>query len=227
MKKVSLSGSPRENVGKQDAKRLRREGLVPVVLYGGKNQLFASVKHIDLEKIIISPDVFHIELSMEDKKYSCIVQEVQFHPVTDEILHVDLLDVFADKPVVVPMPIRLVGNSIGVKNGGRLLQNLRKIRVRALVDDIPDYIEIDITKLRIGKAIRIEDLNFPKLEFLQSPNAVVVAVKTARAAIVDDVEEDEDEEGEETAEGAEAAEGETAAAEGGDGGEDKKEEAAE
>jgi large subunit ribosomal protein L25 len=203
MKQVSLSGSPRESVGKQDAKKIRREGKVPVVVYGDEKQVFGQVDHITLEKIVISPDVYQIDFQLEGQSYPTIIQELQFHPVTDKILHVDLLMVDEKKPVKVALPIRLTGNAIGVRNGGRLLQTLRKITVKAIANDIPDFIEVNIDKLRIGQAIRVKDLNYPKLTFLQSENSVVVAIKTARGAV--DADDDTEEEGGEEAAATEAA----------------------
>ena len=210
MKTVSLSGSPRENVGKKDAKSLRAEGLVPAVLYGGDEQIHLSLREIEVKKLIYTPDVYRIELSVGDKKYDVIIQEAQFHPVSDEILHVDFLQLFEDKQVKINLPVRITGNSIGVRNGGRLAVLFRKIAVKGLPGDIPESLEIDITKLRIGMSIRVRDVEIPGIKILGPDSAVIVGVKTARGAVDEDEEEEE--------EGAEGAEG-------GEGGEAKAEEA--
>ncbi len=204
MKTVSLSGSPRENVGKKDAGLLRAEKKVPCVLYGGEDQKHFSIDSIQFSKFVYTPDVFIYELDMGGEKANAIVRDIQFHPVTDEILHVDFLELIDGRPVKLELPVKLSGNAIGVRNGGRLLSNFRRIKVKGIPADLPDVVEVDITKLRIGKFIRIEDLNLPSATILHNPKSVVVGVKMARGA-VDEEEEEEGEEGEEgAAEGAEA-----------------------
>ena len=200
MKALSLSGSPRENVGKKDAKALRADGLVPAVVYGAKEQLHIAVKHTDFEKFVFTPNVYFIDLDVNGDKRRVIIQDYQQHPVTDNIVHVDFLELIDDKPVRMEIPVKLTGNAIGVINGGRLAKTFRRLRVQGLPGDIPDNVEIDISKLRIGMAVRVSDLN-EKVEFLHPQNQVVVAVKAARGAVDDLDEEEEGEEGEEGAEG--------------------------
>ena len=208
MKKVSLSGSPRENVGKKDAKGLRAQGQIPCVVYGGKEQSHFSVDLIELSKYVYTPDVFSFELDLNGKKVSAILKDLQFDPVSDRIIHVDFLQVLEGKPVKMELPVHVVGNSIGVKNGGRLSTNFRRISVQGMPEDFPDAIVMDITKLRIGESLRVKDIDLPNVTFLHDDEAVVVGVRTARGAMD---EEEEAEEGEEGEEGA-AAEGEEAPA---------------
>ena len=201
MKQAQLSGSPRVNVGKKDAKALRNAERVPCVLYGAGEQTHFHVKQIDIQKIIFSPDVFQVEIELDGKKTFAIIQELQQHPVTEKIVHVDFLEIIADKPIKIGLPVRITGSSIGVMNGGRLLQVFRRLSCLGLAKDLPEAISLDISKLRIGHSIRVNSINIPGVTILDPENAVVVSVKMARNA-VDDEEEEEEEEEEETTEGA-------------------------
>ena len=198
MKSLAISVKKRENVGKSNSKALRNQGKVPCVLYGGEKQVCFYAHVNDLRKLVYTPDVFLIDLDVEGTKTSCILQDIQFHPVTDKILHIDFLEVFADKEVTVEIPVVLTGMAIGVRNGGNLLTRRNKIITRAIPGNLPDAIEIDISELQIGMFVYIKDLKSDKYSFLASDNSVVVGVKTARAAIEEEVvEEIEGEEGEE------------------------------
>lgn len=216
MKTVTLSGSPRENVGKQDAADLRRNERIPAVLYGGEKQIHFSISENDAKKLIFTPNVYIVELEIKGEKVKAIVQESQLHPVTDRILHIDFLQILDNKPFKIKIPVRLEGFSRGVQNGGRLRQNFRKLKVLGLEKDMPEAVVIDITSLRIGHKRRVSDLSIPGIKFLDPLNAVVVGVQTARTAIADD-EEDELEElegaegaAEGASEGAENKEGDSA-----------------
>ena len=208
MKTVSLSGSPRENVGKKGANILRKDGSVPAVVYGGEKQIHFSVLENEAKKLVFTPNVYLIELEIEGKKLKVILQEAQTHPVTDRILHLDFLEIYSDKPFKIKLPVRLVGFSRGVRNGGKLSQNFRALKVYGLIKDMPEAIEIDITPIRIGQKRRVYDLNIDGLKFLDPSNAVVVGVQTARAAISDEEEEVEEEEGAENKEESTPNEGE-------------------
>jgi large subunit ribosomal protein L25 len=203
MKKVSLSGSSRENVGKKDAAELRRNGRVPAVLYGGNEQLHFHVSAIDAKKLYYTPDVYVLDLDVDGKKLQAIIQDVQIHPITDQVIHIDFLEVTEDKPVKVKLPVSLTGFSIGVRNGGKLRQHFRRVTAVGLLKDLPEVVELDITEMRIGHKKRISDLAVDGVQFIDAASAVVVAVQMARGASLD-AEEEEGEEGE-------AAEGEAAA----------------
>jgi len=194
MKVAQLSGSPRANVGKKDAKALRDAGQVPCVLYGQGTQTHFSVKDITIEKMVYNPDVFQFELDIDGKKTKAIIQEIQQHPVTDKVMHVDFLELDAKKPVKVALPVRLTGSSRGVMAGGKLMQVFRRLKVVGLPGELPDAITIDISKLRIGQSVRVGDLETGGLKFVDAKNAVVVAVKMARGAskAAEMDEEDED-----------------------------------
>ncbi len=191
MKTAQLSGSVRSNVGKKDAAALRNAGQVPCVLYGAGEQVSFSVKAIDIERIVLSPDVYLIELNIEGKKVNAIIRELQQHPVKDTVQHVDFLQVTEDKPVRLGLPVRLVGASRGVLAGGKLLQVFRKLNVVGLAKDFPEVIEVNIAPLRMGQSVRVKQIEIPGVTILDPANAVVVSVKRARGA-VDDSGDDED-----------------------------------
>ncbi len=207
MKTVSLSGALRAHVGKKDAKKQRREGLIPCVLYGGKEQVHFTLKKRDFDHLIFTPEVYLINLNIDGKEYKAILQDVQYHPVTDKVLHADFMEIIQGKPITVKLPVRFVGNVPGVIAGGRLVKKLRKILVKGLAEDMPDFIEIDMSHLNIGDNIAVKQLTVDKLTFLENPNSVIVGVKTARG-IADLELEEEEEEGEGAEEGGEKTEGE-------------------
>jgi large subunit ribosomal protein L25 len=195
MKTAQLSGSPRVNVGKKDAAAIRRAEQVPCVLYGLGEQTHFSVRRIDMEKLVFSPEVYKIELEIDGKKTSGIIRELQQHPLTGIIQHVDFLELSDSKPVRVGLPVRLTGSSRGVIAGGKLMQTFRRLQVVGLPQDLPEAIVLDISKLKIGKSIRVGSIEIPGVKFLDPANAVVVAVKMARGAIkpADDDDDEDDE----------------------------------
>jgi large subunit ribosomal protein L25 len=181
MKSIAISGSPRENVGKRDAKELRYEGKVPAVLYGGKAQTHFAVSAADLKPVIYTPDVHFIDLNVGSVKATAIVQDIQFHPLTEQILHVDFLELDQNKPIAIEIPIKLTGTSPGVKMGGKLVQKLRKLRIKALPKDHLDTIDVSIEELEVGKSVRVGDLKFDKLTITNAKEDTIVSVTTSRA----------------------------------------------
>ncbi len=201
MKTVSLSGSLRENVGKKDAKLQRTLGKVPCVIYGGKEQKHFTLNQIDFKKIIFTPEVFVVKIDLDGTSYETILQDIQYHPVTDEVLHADFLELTPGKEVTLAIPVDLKGTAPGIIKGGKLSLKLRKLRVKGLIEDMPEHIVIDVTNLDLGKSTKVKEVTNNKLQFLDPANAVIVSVKTARGIV------EEGEEGEESEEG--SAEGET------------------
>ena len=199
MKSLAISAKTREKVGKSDSKALRNQGKVPCVLYGGEKQVSFYAHENEFRKLVYTSDVFLVELDIDGTKFSAIMQDIQFHPVTDKILHIDFLQVFDDKEITVSIPVKLTGLSIGVRNGGNLMHRRKSIITRALPANLPDAITIDISDLKIGMFVYIKDLRSDVYDFLAADNSVVVGVKTARNAIEDELAESED---------AEVAEGE-------------------
>ena len=188
MKTLAISVKERQNVGKTSTRALRNQGNVPCVLYGGEKQVTFYAHENDFRKLVYTPNTFVVELNINGSKTKAIMQDIQFHPVTDKILHIDFLEVFDGKPITVSLPVVLEGVAIGVKNGGNLMFRIPKIVSKGLVANLPQAITINIEHLSIGMFISIKDIAVKGVEFLAPPNSVVVAVKTARAAILEEEE---------------------------------------
>jgi large subunit ribosomal protein L25 len=182
MKSIELKGTIRESVGKKNSKALRTNETVPCVLYGGKDNLYFSVSEKDLKEILYTPKVYLISLDIKGKKTLAKIQDIQFHPVSDAPIHIDFYEVTDDKKITIDIPVRVEGNSIGVKEGGKLVQDARKLKVKGIVKNIPDEIVLDVTNLGVGKSMRVGDLTHDKVEFLDLKNNPVVSVKLTRAS---------------------------------------------
>ena len=180
MKSVSISGSPRGNVGKRDAKERRNEGLIPCVLYGGKVQQHFLVDVKQFTKLLYTPEALFAELNIDGNQYKAIVQETQFHPVTDALLHVDFLEVIDGKPIIIDIPMLVEGNSPGVMRGGKLSMRVRKLKVKGLLEYIPENITLDISGLDILDSIEIKDIPVSNISIVDNPNTVVVTVLSSR-----------------------------------------------
>lgn len=208
MKTFQLEGEARENLGKKAVKELRKKSLIPAILYGSspvalpyEGKISTGDKLVELEnnrgiivtdftvtqdsvrKLIYTPEIYIVNLDIKgNKKVKAILKDIQFHPVTDEILHIDFLEVFEDKPIVVEVPVALEGHAEGVKAGGKLSLEMRKLKVKALYSQIPEKLVVNIDSLGLGKTIQVGSLQFPGLELINAKNAVVCAVKLTRAA---------------------------------------------
>ncbi len=201
MKSITINGSQRESVGKKATKALRNAGQVPCVLYGGDKPVHFNAEELAFSKLVYTPNAHTVVISLENgDTFNAVLQDIQFHPVTDRILHVDFYQLFEDKPISMEIPVHYVGNSRGVKAGGVLRKNARKLRVKALPNLLPDFIEVDITPLKIGAKLYVTALQNDDYKIMHTDNTVVCQIKRARAAMaiaVDD--EDELEEGAEDA----------------------------
>ena len=215
MKSITINGSKRESVGKSSTKALRNAGKVPCVLYGGEKPVHFSADEISFSKLVYTPNAHTVIISMDNKsEINAVIQDIQFHPVTEKILHVDFLQIFEDKEVTITVPVRFEGNAPGVRNqGGNLSKNKRKLSVRALPKDLPDFIKADISSLNLNDKITIADVSEETFKFLHPDNMVICQVKMSRASLSLSTDE-EGEEGEEGAEGDEG--GESSTGEGGD-----------
>lgn len=151
MKSITIKGSERESVGKKATKALRNAGKVPCVVYGGEKPLHFSADELAFRNLVYTPNAHTVEIELEGQTLRAVMQDIQFHPVTDRILHIDFYQLFADKEVTMNIPVRLQGNSPGVRNGGRLLFRKRKLAIKALPDKLPDFFDVDISKLKIGR----------------------------------------------------------------------------
>lgn len=181
MKSIAISGSRRESVGKRGAKGLRYEGKVPAVLYGGKEQTHFSVSAADLKGLVYTPDVHFVDLDVDGAKSQAILQDIQFHPLTEQIVHVDFLLLDDKKPITMEIPVKLTGTSPGVKMGGKLVQKLRKLRVKAFPKDLPQYIEVSIEPLEVGKSVRVSEVSYPNATITNNVDDTIVSVTTSRA----------------------------------------------
>ena len=181
MKSIAISGSLRENVGKRDAKELRYEGKVPAVLYGGEKQYHFAVSAADLKSLVYTPDVHFVDLDLDGQKFQAIVQETQFHPLNDLIRHIDFLELNDKKEVTMNIPVSLTGTSPGVRSGGKLIQKLRKLRVKALPNAIPQVIEVSLNALEVGKSVRVEEVKIDNARILNNGDDTIVSVGMSRA----------------------------------------------
>jgi large subunit ribosomal protein L25 len=182
MKTFSIVTKKRTDVGKKSTKNLRAQDMIPCVMYGGEENVQFYAPENDFRKMIYTNEVFLIDLDVEGKKYQAVMKELQFHPVTDKVLHIDFIQVFDDKPAVVNLPVELTGTSAGILAGGKLRLKKRYLSVKGLVKDMPETLVIDITQLNIGSVVKVSDLNFENLEILDPAQAMVVGIVTSRLA---------------------------------------------
>ena len=195
MKSITIKGSQRESVGKVATKALRNAGQVPCVIYGGDKPLHFSAAEIAFKNLVYTPNVYTATIELDGQKIAAILQDIQFHPVTDKILHIDFYQLFDDKEVTMEIPVHLVGKAPGVLNGGSLRFPKRKLRVKALPGDLPDFFNADISKLKIGSKLFVTDIDNNNCTFLHPDNTVVAQVRMSRNATEDEELEDEETEG--------------------------------
>lgn len=186
MKTVSLSGSLRANVGKTDAASLRAKGQVPCVIYGGNEQIHFYADERAFKNIIYTPETNLVEINIDGKKYNSVLQEAQYHKINDKLIHADFLQVIEGKPVTVQIPVKTVGQAQGVKDGGKLNIKMRKLKIKGLVNKLPERIELNIEKLGIGKSIAVGDILIDGITVLHPKNISVVSVQTTRAAAAEE-----------------------------------------
>ncbi|HSP11026.1 MAG TPA: 50S ribosomal protein L25/general stress protein Ctc [Salegentibacter sp.] len=194
MKSITINGSKRESVGKKSTKAIRNAGQVPCVLYGGDAKpLHFTADEIAFNHLVYTPDVHTVAIKLEGgEKFNAILQDIQFHPVTDAIMHVDFYQIYEDRPISMEIPIHTVGVARGVKNGGVLRYNLRRLKVRGLPGDLPDYIEANVTPLKIGQKLYVTAVEDEKYKIQHPDNTVICQVRTSRNIVaLEDEEEDE------------------------------------
>ncbi|MFT3740779.1 MAG: 50S ribosomal protein L25/general stress protein Ctc [Breznakibacter sp.] len=182
MQTIQISGETRTSLGKRATKQLRSEEKVPCVLYGGNENTHFIVEERGFKDLIYTPNVHLVELLISGKSHKAILQDIQYHPVSDKIMHVDFLAITEEKPIIIEVPIKLDGLAEGVKAGGKLQLEIRKLKVKGLAKHLPDTLDINIDNLGLGKTIQVKELAFDNLEILNAKNAVVVSVKLTRAA---------------------------------------------
>ena len=206
METIEIIGYKRANLGKQNSKKLREEGNVPCVVYGGKEQIHFHSPMILFRDLVYTPGANFVKLNIEGVEKDAILQDIQFHPVSEIILHADFLELQDDKKVKMEIPVKIIGNSPGVQQGGKILMRIRKLSLMAYPKNMPSFVEVDISELQLGKSIKVEELLNDQYDILNSPLVSVVSVNVPRVKIEIE-EEEEGEEGEEGAEGGEGAEG--------------------
>ena len=211
MKSVSISAEKRVDLGKKEAKALRAAGKVPCVVYGGEKIQHFAATEIAFNNLVYTPNVYAVAIDIEGNTVNALIKDIQFHPVTDRIIHVDFIELTPGKEVNTEIPVVINGNAIGVRNGGKLRKTLRKLSIRSTPENLPDAITLEISNMKIGDKIYVRDIDAEKFDILTAGNAVVVAVKTARNAVEEEAEEEA--EGEGGADGAEAPAAEAPAAE--------------
>lgn len=182
MQVFELKGEKRNDLGKKATKAVRVDAKVPCVLYGGGENVHFSVVEKDLSKLLYTPVVYTIKLDINGTSYNAVMRDIQFHPVTDRVLHIDFFQIFADKPVIMEIPVKLRGFAEGVQAGGKLVQVIRKLKVKALPADLPGELDVDVTSLGLGKSIKVKELSFDKFEIVNAKEVVVAQVKMTRAA---------------------------------------------
>lgn len=180
--KIVIKADNRPETGKKESKKVRREGRIPGVLYGIDANVHFSVEPADVKDLIYSPDFKLVELTIGGKTYSCILKDVQYHPVTDAIVHIDFLGLIPGKPVKLELPIRFKGQSPGVKLGGKLSQSLRRAKVKTVPENIQTELFVDVSKLELGQSVRVRDIVVPEgIEIINTPGIPVATVITPRA----------------------------------------------
>ena len=209
MKSITINGSKRESVGKSSTKALRNAGKVPCVVYGGEKPVHFSADEISFSKLVYTPNAHTVIISLDGKEeINAVIQDIQFHPVSEKILHIDFFQLFENKEINMTIPVKFSGNAPGVRlEGGLLFKNKRKLYVKALPKNLPDFISVDISNLHLNDKVTIQDLLNENYIFVHPENMVVCQVKMSRASLSLTTAEEEDEEGEEGEEGAEGAEG--------------------
>ncbi len=182
MKAVEIKGSLRASLGKKNAKELRAEEKVPCVLYGGEEPIHFQAEASEFRKVVYTPNVYLIDLNIDGTTHKAIIQDIQFHPVEEQILHIDFLQISDEKPVKIEVPVKVEGYAKGMRSGGKMKLNLRRLKVKGLVKDIPDTIAVNITELELGQSVKVNEIEVKNLELLNSKSIPVVSVMITRAA---------------------------------------------
>jgi len=182
MKTIEISVKKRLKTGKTDTRELRKQDNVPCVLYGGKDVLHFYAHKNEFRKLVYTPEALIVHLNIEGEKHEAIMQALQFHPVSDNLNHIDFIEVDESKPVTINIPIVLTGNCIGIKNGGKLREKRRSLKVKGLVKNLPDILEVDMTTVDVGNVVKVEDLKYPNIELLDPARSMVVAILSSRLA---------------------------------------------
>jgi large subunit ribosomal protein L25 len=183
MKTIEINGSLRKELGKKSSRDLRKNENVPCVIYGGKENVHFSTHENNFTKLVYTPEAHLVKLNIEGKEYEVILKDIQFHPVTDKIIHVDFTEISKNKPIVIGIPIKVSGDSVGVIAGGKLRIRKRSLLVKGFANDIPEFLPIDITELKIHESVKVSDLSFDKIELMDLKKSMVLTIATSRVAL--------------------------------------------
>ncbi len=189
MKTIEIKGSLREELGKKNSKLIRKEGNVPCVIYGKEKNIHFHAHENSFKNLIYTHEAHLVKVILDGQEYNAVLQDIQFHPVTDKILHMDFVQIFDDKPVIINVPVTITGDSAGVKAGGKLVVTKRNLKVKGLAKDLPEHLTIDVTELKIHHSVKVGDLVFDKIELLDPKITTVVSVATSRVALKTEEEE--------------------------------------
>lgn len=182
MKTIEVKGELRDNLGKKGTKAIRKTGQVPGVIYGGSEIVHFSFDEKEFRHVLFTPEVFFVQINVGGKQYKTIIKDMQFHPVSDGLVHVDFKQVFEDKKVEIGLPIEITGSSEGIRSGGKLKIRRRKLKVKGLPKDMPEKLVVDITPLNINDSLYVRDLSYNNLELIDPQGAHVVTITSSRAA---------------------------------------------
>jgi large subunit ribosomal protein L25 len=180
MKTIEIKGTLRTELGKKNAKQIRKEGNVPCVIYGKGQNIHFYAHENSFKNLVYTPDAHIVHLDLDGKKHELVMQDIQFHPVTDRISHIDFIEIDEKKPIIINLPIKVIGDSVGVKAGGKLRIKKRNLKVRGLASNIPEFLPIDITDLKIHHSIKVGDLSFDKIELIDPKITTILSVATSR-----------------------------------------------
>jgi len=182
MKTIEIKGSLRKDLGKKDSRNLRKTGNVPCVIYGKEENIHFYAPELSFKNLVYTHEAHLVKLQIDGQEFNVVLKDMQFHPVSDRIIHADFVQVFTDKPVIISIPVTIKGDSAGVKAGGKLFVKRRNLKVKGLSKDLPEFLEVDITDLKIHQSIKVADLSYPGLELLDPKIVTVVTVASSRVA---------------------------------------------
>jgi large subunit ribosomal protein L25 len=180
MKSIEIKGFLRKDLGKKASATLRKEGNVPCVIYGGKENIHFFASSPAFKNLVYTPNTYLVTLDIEGKIFHSIMKEIQFHPVSDAIIHIDFAEIAEDKPVMMNIPVRVTGNSIGVKKGGKLSLVKRALKVKALPKNLPDTLEVNVENLEVGQSVKVGDLSYANITLLNGSREPVVSILSSR-----------------------------------------------
>lgn len=191
MKTIEIKGSIRTELGKKSTRKIRKEGYVPCVIYGGKQNIHFHAHENSFRNLIYTPDAHLVNLNIDGKEHRAFLKEVQFHPVTDKIEHIDFIEVFDNKPIIIRLPVKITGESVGVKAGGKLRIKKRHLNVKGFANDIPEFLPVDITNVKIHQSVKVGDLSYDNIELIDSKISTILSVATSRVIQKEEVESPE------------------------------------